>query len=170
MYPLVMGLATAFPFAVSLMYAITDIDAVLGTITGLPVLEIYYQGTGSKVAASILMAGRDRVLPERYFSLGKYGAAFNSVSVAWVVFLDVLYCFPTAMPVTPQNMNYVSVISVGLLLFVVLLWFTTKRKAFKGPRVNYERMLAMRAQAVQGRGDNVPHQALSSQGASVKGD
>jgi len=56
MYPLVMGLATAFPFAVSLMYAITDIDAVLGTITGLPVLEIYYQGTGSKVAASILMA------------------------------------------------------------------------------------------------------------------
>lgn len=131
---------------------------------------IFLQTSCAIPQAIVLYRGRDRVLPERYFSLGKYGAAFNSVSVAWVVFLDVLYCFPTSMPVTPQNMNYVSVISVGLLLFVVLLWFTTKRKVFKGPRVNYERMLAMRAQAVQGRGDNVPHQALSSQGASVKGD
>lgn len=56
MYPLAMGLLTAFPFTVSLMYAITDVKAVLGTATGLPLLEIYYQGTGSKTAASVLMA------------------------------------------------------------------------------------------------------------------
>ena len=56
LYPLVMGLATAFPFAVSLMYAITDLDAVLGTVTGLPLIEIYHQGTGSYAAASVLLA------------------------------------------------------------------------------------------------------------------
>jgi choline transport protein len=56
LYPLVMGLVTAFPFAVSLMYAITDLEGVLHSVTGLPLIEIYYQGTGSYAAASILVA------------------------------------------------------------------------------------------------------------------
>lgn len=56
MYPLLVGLLTAFPFAISLIYAITDIDAVLGTVTGLPLIEIYFQATGSRVAASVLLS------------------------------------------------------------------------------------------------------------------
>jgi choline transport protein len=56
LFPLVMGLLTAFPFAAALMYSITDVTAVLTTATGLPLLEIYYQGTGSKAGASILTA------------------------------------------------------------------------------------------------------------------
>lgn len=56
-YPLLVGLITAFPFAISLLYSITDLSAVLHTVTGLPLYEIYYQGTGqSRIAASILMA------------------------------------------------------------------------------------------------------------------
>jgi choline transport protein len=54
--PLAMGLLTAFPFAVSLMYSITSLPDVLSTPTGLPLLEIYYQGTGSKAGASVLLA------------------------------------------------------------------------------------------------------------------
>jgi choline transport protein len=56
MYPLVMGLITAFPFACACMFSIVDVEAVIGTATGLPLIEIYYQGTGSKAAASVLMA------------------------------------------------------------------------------------------------------------------
>lgn len=56
MYPLLMGLATAFPFTCACMFSIVDLQAVLGTVTGLPLIEIYYQGTGSKVAASVFMA------------------------------------------------------------------------------------------------------------------
>jgi choline transport protein len=56
LFPLAMGLLTAFPFTAALMYSITDVSAVLNTATGLPLLEIYYQGTGSKVGASILLA------------------------------------------------------------------------------------------------------------------
>ncbi|KAF2493506.1 amino acid transporter [Lophium mytilinum] len=247
MYPLLMGLITAFPFAAALMYAITDLSAVLATPTGLPLIEIYRQGTGSNVAASILMAvfafcffsnlvanattasrtlwafsrdgalpyskiwmavhprfqmplnamllsascisiygvifigsttafsamlsaaivflqtscvipqaillyrGRDKVLPERYFSLGKCGAAINGVSVAWVVFLDILYCFPTSMPVTPQNMSYVSVVSTGLVAFVIALWFTSKKGKFVGPHVNYALLEERRHAAIVGR-------------------
>lgn len=55
-YPIAIGLVTSFPFACSCMAAIIDIDAVLNTATGLPLIEIYYQATGSRVAATVLMA------------------------------------------------------------------------------------------------------------------
>jgi hypothetical protein len=48
-----MGLLTAFPFAASLIYSIKDLPAVLAA--DMPLMEIYYQGTGSYVAASILL-------------------------------------------------------------------------------------------------------------------
>jgi len=54
--PLIGGFVAAFPFAIACMYAITDVQAVLNTPTGLPLIEIYRQGTGSDVAASILVA------------------------------------------------------------------------------------------------------------------
>lgn len=56
LWPILMGLVTAWPFAVSCMASIVDIEAVLGTVTGLPLLEIYYQGTGSRAAATVLMS------------------------------------------------------------------------------------------------------------------
>lgn len=56
LWPLALGLLTAFPFAASLMYSITDLEAILTSGTRLPLIEIYYQGTGSRVAASVLLA------------------------------------------------------------------------------------------------------------------
>lgn len=56
MYPLLISLITAFPFACACMFSIIDLKAVLDTATDLPLIEIYYQGTGSKAAASVLMA------------------------------------------------------------------------------------------------------------------
>ena len=56
LYPLVIGMLTAFPFTASLLYSITDLNAVFNTSSGLPLIEVYYQGTGSKTAASILLA------------------------------------------------------------------------------------------------------------------
>lgn len=53
-----------------------------------------------------------------------------------MLFLDVVYCFPTALPVTGRNMSYVSVVVGGLTGFVVLLWFGGKRGVFVGPRIN----------------------------------
>lgn len=55
LYPVAMGLVTAFPFAVACMAAITDLPSVLTTPSGLPLIEIYYQGTGSHVGTTILM-------------------------------------------------------------------------------------------------------------------
>jgi choline transport protein len=38
------------------MYAITDVQAVLDTPSGIPLIEIYYQSTKSKTASSVLLA------------------------------------------------------------------------------------------------------------------
>lgn len=99
---------------------------------------IVFQQTSCIIPQGIvLFRGRERVLPERYFNLGIFGAPINAIAVAWVLFLDVLYCFPTSKPVTPQNMSYVSVVSVGLISIVLSLWFLNKRSKFKGPNVDH---------------------------------
>lgn len=53
-YPLIVGFFTAFPFVCSLLYSITDLSSVMGSVTGLPLLEIYFQATGRKGAAVVL--------------------------------------------------------------------------------------------------------------------
>ena len=100
--------------------------------------------------AILLYRGRDKVLPERYFSLGKWGTAINAIAIAWVVFLDVIYCLPTTLPVTKENMNYISVVSVGLVAFVFGLWLASKRSSFKGPIVDLEQIRRRREDALQG--------------------
>jgi choline transport protein len=99
--------------------------------------------------AILLYRGRDKVLPQRYFSLGRYGVVVNATSVIWVLFLDVIYCCPTAMPVTIENMNYVSVVVVGLVTFVLSLWFISKKGEFAGPRINMAELEEKRVAAMR---------------------
>lgn len=54
-YPVLMGLGTAFPFAAALLYSITDLSAILSSTT-LPLIDIYAAATGSDAAASVLLA------------------------------------------------------------------------------------------------------------------
>lgn len=96
---------------------------------------IFLQTSCALPQAIVLWRGRDKVLPERAFSLGKMGPAVNFISVIWVLFLDIIFFLPTERPVTKENMNYVSVVSVGLTLFVLGLYFFSKRGKFNGPRV-----------------------------------
>jgi choline transport protein len=44
--------------------------------------------------AIVLYGGRFSVLPEPFFSLGKLGSVINAAAVIWVVFLDIIHCFP----------------------------------------------------------------------------
>ena len=98
--------------------------------------------------AILLFRGRRKVLPQRYFQLGVLGPFVNATAVAWVIFVDILACFPIIRPVDPQNMNYMSVVSVGLISMVLVFWFTTKKGKFKGPNVNLEVMRARREAAL----------------------
>ena len=50
---MLIGLSTALPLSLALMFGMTNIDAVLGS--KLPAAEIFYQITGSKAVVTFLM-------------------------------------------------------------------------------------------------------------------
>lgn len=110
---------------------------------------LFLQTTCVIPQAILLVRGRDKVLPQRYFNLGRFGVFINATAVAWVVFLDVVYCFPTVLPVNKQNMSYVTVVVTGLILFVVVLWLSTKKSTFKGPQINVALMNERRQAALE---------------------
>lgn len=98
--------------------------------------------------AILLYRGRDKVLPKRHFSLGRYGTFINATAVLWVVALDIIYFIPTLQPVTVTNMNYVSVVTAGIVTFILVLWFTTKRNSFKGPAIDLDLIRMRREEAL----------------------
>jgi choline transport protein len=111
--------------------------------------------------AILLYRGRSNVLPERYFNLGRFGPAINFISIIWVLFLDVVFCLPNTMPVTAQNMNYVSVVCFGAVAFVVTLWYTSKKGVFTGPKVDMEKLQQRRQAAMHS------NQVIESNGREV---
>ncbi|KAL0931501.1 amino acid transporter [Colletotrichum truncatum] len=55
LYPIIIGLATAFPFACACMFVIKDMDEILGAPSGLPLIQLYYQATDSRLVTVLLM-------------------------------------------------------------------------------------------------------------------
>ncbi|KAI1612030.1 amino acid/polyamine transporter I [Exophiala viscosa] len=53
-YTLLINGTMAFAFMVVSLYCITDLDTVLDTPTGFPIIQIFYQATNSKAAATIM--------------------------------------------------------------------------------------------------------------------
>ncbi|KAF2456314.1 putative amino acid permease [Lineolata rhizophorae] len=82
----------------------------------------------------VLWYGRDKVLPKRQFNLGPiFGPFCNAFSCLWVTLYTVLFCLPVYYPPTVEDMNYVSVVLVGIVVAIAAFWFLGKRKTFVGP-------------------------------------
>lgn len=87
-----------------------------------------------------------------------------AVAVTWTAFICVIFCLPTANPVTSQTVNYTPV-AVGIItLFSFGSWFLWARKWFTGPvkevmevevngRVEREVVLTDGQDLVEGKGD-----------------
>ncbi|OLN86253.1 Choline transport protein 6 [Colletotrichum chlorophyti] len=71
------------------------------------------------------------------FKLGPaLGPVLNVISLIWMVVVIVFSTFPSALPVTPQNMNYSIVVMAGWLLFGVIYYVFFGRKKFEVPVVD----------------------------------
>jgi choline transport protein len=83
----------------------------------------------------VFFRGRDKILPStRHFNLGKVLGPFcNIFCVLWVSLYTVLFCLPTFLPAEVASMNYVSVVVAGVVLIIVIMWFSGKNKTFLGP-------------------------------------
>lgn len=77
--------------------------------------------------------GRTKLLPDRPLDLGRYGYVVNISVAAIGVLIVVLACFPPGLPVATSNMNYSSVIVVGLFGILTVFWFTIGTRNFEGP-------------------------------------
>ncbi|GIJ87763.1 hypothetical protein Asppvi_006676 [Aspergillus pseudoviridinutans] len=90
----------------------------------------------------LLFRGREKVLVDRYFDLGRYGAFVNAFSCLWVGLYTVIFCFPTIMQSTPSNMNYLAPVVVAIVVLILAMWYGGKKKAFFGPSVVLAEALA----------------------------
>ncbi|WWC67432.1 uncharacterized protein I206_101340 [Kwoniella pini CBS 10737] len=88
--------------------------------------------------ACMLFGGRKRLnklFPDRQHNLGKWGIICNLISIFFVIQSLVIYVFPAARPVTPDNMNYVIVFAAFFGVVLVALWHGYAKKRYHGPRV-----------------------------------
>ncbi|KAL8930926.1 MAG: hypothetical protein Q9208_000027 [Pyrenodesmia sp. 3 TL-2023] len=80
-----------------------------------------------------LLSRRRSVEPGPFWMGGWLGWAVNAVSCGYIVVFAVIFCFPYSMPVDASTMNYASLMTGGLSLFVAAWWFV-KRDQYQGPQ------------------------------------
>jgi amino acid permease (GABA permease) len=68
--------------------------------------------------------------------MGRFSVWVNLWAVCWTAFVSVIFIFPTAMPVVPDNMNYAIVFFVAIILFAWVYWQFAGKNFYHGPRAN----------------------------------
>lgn len=61
------------------------------------------------------------------------GPLANIVTIVWIAFSVVLFCFPTTKTTEPASINYASVVFVGFFSFAALYYVIYGRKTYRGP-------------------------------------
>ena len=85
-----------------------------------------------------LLSRRRHVVPGPFWMPGSIGYVVPGIACAYIVVFNVVYCFPFAMPVNAQSMNY-SVVMAGGLTIILTAWYFWKRtRGYVGPRVVLE--------------------------------
>jgi choline transport protein len=82
---------------------------------------------------SIRRFSRDRPIEFGPWNMGRLGLAVNILAMAFCTFLIIFLPFPVILPVTAQNMNYASVVFIGVILFSLVDWVIRGRKRYTGP-------------------------------------
>ncbi|EFP77225.2 uncharacterized protein PGTG_03181 [Puccinia graminis f. sp. tritici CRL 75-36-700-3] len=62
--------------------------------------------------------------------------SINSISVLWVIFISTILALPMVQPVTVENMNYSSIITVTVIVLASTWYYLHAFKWYKGPKSN----------------------------------
>jgi choline transport protein len=79
-----------------------------------------------------LLTGR-RNMPPGPFYMGSTGFLINGVAIVSIIFFNIMFCFPYALPTTVASMNYNSVILVGVVALTTFWWFVHAIRKYEGP-------------------------------------
>lgn len=91
--------------------------------------------TLSYVAAILphLLSRRRNVTPGWFWMKGATGFIVNGITCVYIIVFIVIFCFPFSLPVDAKTMNYTSLITGGLSLFVLAFWFV-RQSTYVGPK------------------------------------
>lgn len=62
----------------------------------------------------------------------------HALAAALIVFFNVVFCLPYALPVTAELMNYNCVILPGILFTTTAWWCAAARTRYRGPRAPWD--------------------------------
>jgi choline transport protein len=83
-------------------------------------------------------------LPSRRWSLGKCGLTINIASLMFLTPLIFFLTWPLATPVTAANMNWSSVMLVGVLIIATIYYVVKARHEYVGPVMYVKREISVR--------------------------
>ncbi|CAE6416624.1 unnamed protein product [Rhizoctonia solani] len=140
------GLVSSLTYTIAMIFSIADFEAVTGSSTGVPILELYHQATGSLAGAIGLQV---------LFLLTGVGCLIGCHSwqarLAWSFSRD--HGLPgsrwwsvvnntTGVPLNAHlmscNMNYASVVIVGYIVYLCGYWCIRGCRVFRVPEVDGE--------------------------------
>ncbi|KAG5728278.1 hypothetical protein E4T56_gene19118 [Termitomyces sp. T112] len=78
-----------------------------------------------------------------YMGDGLLGRICNTTSIIWTLFVCIIFSFPTYRPVTKDNMNYASVITIGVMILSGLWWILGAHKYYHGPQSNIHELASV---------------------------
>ena len=80
-----------------------------------------------------LLNRRANITPGWFWMPSPIGYIVNTISCLYIAAFIVIFCFPFALPTNAATMNYNSLITGGLSIFVAAFWLW-RRKDYAGPK------------------------------------
>ncbi|KAF1810707.1 amino acid transporter [Eremomyces bilateralis CBS 781.70] len=81
-----------------------------------------------------MLTRKRNVAPGPFQLKGVFGYTLGIISCAYMAVFIVIFCFPFAMPVDALTMNYASLITGGLTIFIAAWWFWKSTRGYEGPK------------------------------------
>ncbi|KAF2259323.1 amino acid transporter [Lojkania enalia] len=104
----------------------------------------------SPIAMSLL-EGRKKVSRGSFY-LGPVGVVCNIVAICWSALAIPLFCMPSAIPVTPEYMNYASVVFFASIVVSAAWYFIWGKKNYAGPPADDTEFEVRRSSVVSAEG------------------
>jgi choline transport protein len=82
-----------------------------------------------------LLTARKYVKPGPFWMPGIVGYLVSGTACAYIIVFNVIYMFPYAIPFTAATMNYSSLMSGGLTIFITFWYLWKRNRGYVGPHV-----------------------------------
>lgn len=80
-----------------------------------------------------ILTRRSSFVPGWFFMNNTIGYIVNILSCIYIIAFVIIFCFPFALPTNAADMNYASLMTGGLSIFVTIWWFI-HQGSYEGPK------------------------------------